>query len=64
MDFLLTGRTLCNSDWRAVSAISGERGGKQMPADILKLLSREELIVLLTASLLESPSLRHDPTGQ
>lgn len=54
MDFLLTGRTLCRGDWRAASDISEEGQVFQPPGDFLKLLSREELIVLLTASLMDS----------
>lgn len=55
MDFLLTGRTLCGGDWRAVTAISGQQNGNQPSVNVLNLLSREELIVLLTASLFGSP---------
>lgn len=51
MDFLLTGRTLCQNDCRAMSAISGGEGQKSPGMDFMRLLSREELMVLLTASL-------------
>ena len=56
VDFLLTGRTLCGSDWRASSDLYGGKAGDRPPADILRCLSREELIVLLTASLLGNPA--------
>lgn len=51
MDFLLTGRTLCQNDCRAMSALSAGGGQKSTGMDFLRLLSREELMVLLTASL-------------
>lgn len=63
MDFLLTGQTLCQNDWRAVAAISGGGGEKFPEGNFLKLLSREELIVLLTASLFGNPSGHEDGTA-
>lgn len=54
IDFLLTGKALCRSDWRAMGEISPRSEENPPAADVLKLLSRDELIVLLTASLFGS----------
>ena len=48
MDFLLTGRAACVNDCQ----IHQGNTGKSM-VDFLRMLTREELMVLLTASLLE-----------
>lgn len=50
MDYLLTGRALCRNDLQSIPG--GET--KKSVVDFLKMLTREELMVLLTASLLES----------
>ena len=49
MDYLLTGRVLCGND---LQSLPGGKGEKSV-VDFLKLLTREELMVLLAASLLE-----------
>ena len=48
MDYLLTGRAICLDDCQLLQG----KTGKSM-VDFLKILTREELLVLLTASLLE-----------
>ena len=47
MDYLLTGRALCRND------LSSLPGGESSVANFLKMLTREELMVLLTACLLD-----------
>lgn len=51
MDFLITGRITCQEDLRAMTAMSGEEQEKCITGDIFKFLSREDLVVLLTACL-------------
>ena len=47
MDYLLTGRALCRNDLPSLP------GGESSVANFLKMLTREELMVLLTACLLD-----------
>ena len=54
-EFLLTGRALCRGDWRAMGLITGGEKGSPSSGDVMKLLTREELLVLLTASLFGDP---------
>ena len=49
MDYLLTGRALCRNDLQSFPGGEAEKS----VVDFLKILTREELMVLLTASLLE-----------
>ena len=53
MEFLITGRITCQEDVRAFSALSGEEKGNYITGDMFKFLSREDLLVLLTACLWE-----------
>ena len=50
-EFLLTGRGLSQGDWWAMRSVSGDRIHSFSVPEALKCLSREELIILLTASL-------------
>ena len=53
MEFLITGRITCQEDVRAFSDLSGEEKGNYITGDMFKFLSREDLLVLLTACLWE-----------
>jgi transcriptional regulator with XRE-family HTH domain len=51
VDFLLTGNSLCPRDWRAQAAISPESEIHSTGFNPLPILSKDELMVLLTASV-------------
>lgn len=50
VDYLLTGNSLCNRDWRAQAAISASGKLPSMVPEWSSLFSRDELMVLLAAS--------------
>lgn len=51
VDFLLTGDTLCPRDWRAQAAIAPQTEHGNPPSDPLRVFSKDELMVLLAASV-------------
>ncbi len=54
MEFLLTGHNLCREDHRIQEQISNKREGDRTLLESLKILSRDELLVLVTAELFGS----------
>jgi transcriptional regulator with XRE-family HTH domain len=51
VDFLLTGNSLCPRDWRALAAIDPQTEIQRPASDPLRVFSKDELLVLLAASV-------------
>ncbi len=54
IEFLITGQSICADDDRAKAQIYSRSEGERSLVDSLRVLSREELLVLLTAEIFGS----------